>query len=265
MAHRRSRALAILVAVAAVCAGTADAGPQAERVRVNATVSFERDDGVFTNIRLAIKRNATTWRSGPLGLSYFSRPRVFVRDLDADGELDVRLDTYTGGAHCCFRTRFFRWLPARMSYARTFRNWGDAGYRAKNLDGRGPVELLSSDARFGYMFTAFAGSLFPIQIWDFDTGRLRDVTRLFPGQVELDAKGLWRTYLEHRRTDDVRGVLAAWVADQFLLGRGDEGWATLRRLGVRGVFGPRPDLAGWPQGGAYLRELRAFLVKLGYA
>ena len=128
----------------------------------------------------------------------------------------------------------------------TFRNWADAGYQAKNLDGRESVELLSSDARFGYVFTAFAASPFPIQIWELDAGRLRDVTRLFPGQVELDAKRLWRTYLEHRRRDDVRGVLAAWQADQYLLGREDAGWLELERALERG------DLVGpngfWPTG-----------------
>ena len=81
--------------------------------------------------------------------------------------------------------------------------------------------------------------------------------------MELDAKGLWRTYLEQRRTDDVRGVLAAWQADQYLLGREDKGWLELERALKRG------DLKGpdgvWPTGRRYLRALRAFLVKTGYA
>jgi hypothetical protein len=249
--------------MAALCAGVAGGATDVERVNVKANLSFARKSGEFTKIRLTIRRNATTWRSGPLGTSFFSRPRLYVRDLDADTEHEVRVDTYTGGAHCCFQTRFFRWLPVREVYAMTYRNWADAGYRAVNLDGLGSVELLSSDARFGYEFTAFAGSPFPIQIWEFDSGRLRDVTRLFPGQVDLDAKRLWRTYLEHRRNDDVRGVLAAWQADQYLLGREDTGWLELERALRRG------DLKGpngvWPTGRRYLRALRAFLVKTGYA
>ena len=115
------------------------------------------------------------------------------------------------------------------------------------------------------MFTAFAASAFPIQIWHFDHGRLIDVTRNYPAEIERDADQLWRLYQRFRSgRDDPRGVLAAWVADQYLLGRGDEGWATLASLARKREFGPRHDLAGWPQGGAYLRELRAFLVKLGY-
>ena len=263
MARRGSRALAVVLAVGAVCAGVAGEAAHAERLDVNATISFARKSGEFTKIRLAITRNGKTWRSGPLGTSFFSRPRLYVRDLDADGELEVRVDSYTGGAHCCFQTRFFRWLPERKAYGMTFRNWADAGYRAVNLDGRGAVELLSGDARFGYVFTAFAGSPFPIQIWEFDGGRLRDVTQLFPGQVELDAKRLWGTYLEHRRTDDVRGVLAAWQADQYLLEPRGRRLAGARASPRRAATSGGRTAPG-RRARRYLRALRAFLVKTGY-
>ena len=263
MAHRGSRALAALAVTAALGAGVAGGATHAERVSVNANLTFEKKSGEFKKIRLTIRRNAATWRSGPLGTSFFSRPRLTVRDLDADGEPEVRIDTYTGGAHCCFQTRFFRWLPERQAYAMTFRNWLDAGYRAVNLDRQGAIELLSGDARFGYRFTAFAASPFPVQIWELDAGRLRDVTRAFPAHVEQDAKQLWRLYQRERRDEDVRGVLAAWQADQYLLGREDAGWLELERALKR------DDLQGpngfWPTGRRYLQVLRAFLLKTGYA
>ena len=263
MANRRRTALALLLATGAVSAGVAGGAVHAERLSVKADLTFVKKSGEFTKIRLTIRRNTTTWRSRPLGTSFFSRPRLTVRDLDADGEPEVRVDTYTGGAHCCFQTRFFRWLPGRQAYGMTFRNWLDAGYRAVNLDRQGAIELLSSDARFGYVFTAFAASPFPVQIWEFDGGRLRDVTRAFPALVEQDAKQLWRLYQRERRDEDVRGVLAAWQADQYLLGREDAGWLELERALKRG------DLQGpngfWPTGRRYLQALRAFLVKTGYA
>ena len=136
--------------------------------------------GSSRKIRLTIRRNTTTWRSRPLGTSFFSRPRLTVRDLDADGEHEVRVDTYTGGAHCCFQTRFFRWLPGREEYGMTFRNWPRRRSHCA-CEPRPPGRHSScspSDARFGYRFTAFAASPFPVQIWEFDAGRLRDVTRL---------------------------------------------------------------------------------------
>jgi hypothetical protein len=61
----------------------------------------------------------------------------------------------------------------------------------------------------------------------------------------------------------VRGILAAWLADQYSLGRGRAGWRFLERAERRGELGRKPDL--WPVGKAYLRKLRAFLKTTGYA
>lgn len=267
MADRSRRGLTVAVlAVAgalALCAGGGAAPPA--KVTVRATVTFEKRGYEFEKIRLRIVRNGKVWRSGSLGSAFVTRPRVYVGDLDADAEPEVWLDTYTGGAHCCLDSRFYRWLPSRAAYASTKHAWRDVGYRRLRLDSDRRPELVSADARFAYAFTAFAASAFPIQIWHFERGRLIDVTRRFPARVERDADGLWRLYRRFSGpSDDPRGVLAAWVADQYLLGRGESGWATLEKLERRGAFGPRPDLAGWPQGKGYLRALRAFLARTGY-
>jgi hypothetical protein len=264
MADRGRRAL-ILVVAAAVIVGTATAS-RADLQRVRAEVTFRRVGSEYRALRVSITRGTWTWHSGNLGSTWYRRPTLRIRDLDADGEPEVLLGTYAGGAHCCWETRIFRYLPARRSYAETYHRWGNVSYRAINLDGRGKVELVSSDDRFAYVFTSFAGSFFPYQVWHFDRGRLRDVTRRFPGQIDADAWRLWSAYRENRNLrSDPRGVLAAWTADQYLLGRTNAAWATLRRLAAQGVFGPRADLAGWPQGGAYLSALKTYLRKLGYA
>ena len=61
----------------------------------------------------------------------------------------------------------------------------------------------------------------------------------------------------------MRGILAAWLADQYSLGRGRAGWRVLERAVRRGELGHKFD--GWPVGKAYLRKLRAFLRRTGYA
>jgi hypothetical protein len=261
MAHRRRRLLTAVAAVL-VAVGAASASPDF----VRADLTFTKVGPEFRRLELTIKRDGKAF-TRRLGTStYFSKPKVNVRDLDADREPEVWVDTYTGGAHCCDESRFFRYVPKRRDYAGLLRRWGNVGYRDKNVDGRGHVELVSEDDRFAYVFTSFAGSAFPLQIWHYDGGRLVDVTRSFPSLVKGDADQLWRLYRRFSSgRDDPRGVLAAWVADQYLLGRGAEAWTTMERLRERGAFGPRPDLSGWPQGKAYLRALRAYLVKLGYA
>ncbi len=263
----RSRHSLILAVVSAVALGFAAAPDRAgtQVTDVSAKVTFVKKGFEFRQLRLLITRNGKTWRSGPLGRTYFRPPTVRVRDLDRDGELDVLVDTFTGGAHCCLESRFFRYVPARDAYAGTFHDWGNGGYRLKNLDGQDGLELVSSDDRFAYAFTAYAASAFPVQIWRFEEGRFVDVTRDFPGQIERDSSALWRLYQQVRRERmDVRGVLAAWLADESLLGRADQGWATLESIRKQGVLGPRPDLKGWPQDRSYIRELRTFLRKFGY-
>lgn len=256
-----------VIAVLGIGSGFAAVGgaAQVQQLHVRAKVTFVKRDFEFRNVRLSITRNGKTWRSGPLGTTYFRPPTVRVRDLDRDGELDVVVDTSTGGAHCCLQSRFFRYLPDRGVYAGTFHDWGNGGYRLKNLDGQAGLELVSGDDRFAYAFTAYAASAFPVQIWRFETGLLVDVTRDFPGQIERDSNGLWRLYEQVRRQRmDVRGVLAAWLADQCLLGRAQQGWARVEAIRKRGVLGPQPDLKGWPQGRSYIRELRVFLRKFDY-
>jgi hypothetical protein len=264
MADRYRRALTSLALL--VVLGGAASGAAAPDVAVRARFTFDKKGAEYSNLRVVITRGAATWRSGPLGKTFFIAPKVTVRDLDADGEPEVVFDTYTGGAHCCLESRIFRYLPASGSYGRTFHSWADVGYRLLKADGDGRPEFVSADARFAYEFTAFAASFFPIQIWHFERGRVVDTTRLFPARIEADAAQLRKEYLRIRRQgQDVRGVLAAWQADLHLLGRAEEGWAEIERARKAGALGPRQDLSGWPQGTAYVKALRAYLVKLGYA
>ncbi|HEX5853090.1 MAG TPA: hypothetical protein VFY36_08355, partial [Solirubrobacteraceae bacterium] len=135
---------------------------------------------------------------------------MFVRDLNSDGEPEVLLDLYTAGAHCCYLSRFFFFDGQR--YRSLQHNFGDAGYRVKDFDGDGTPELVSADARFGYQFSSFASSLFPLQVWRYDGEELRDVTRTFPAQIRSDLRRAWRLYrnaLRHR-VYEPRGMIAAW-------------------------------------------------------
>lgn len=267
MARHRRRTTLILAAVTAALVATAPASGEADvTVPVRAHVTYTKHGPEYRNLRLSITRGGRAWRSGPLGTTYLLAPELMVRDLDADGEPEVWLDKYSGGAHCCLTSEFFRYRPGLQTYTRTAHGWGNIGYRPKNLDRRDAVELISADDRFAYVFTPFAASFFPLQVWQFDSGRLRDVTSDFPRQIELDAQQLLRTYSTDRNVRaDPRGVLAAWLADQYLLGREREGWLVLETAYRRGELGPKRSLAGWPQGRSYLTALRAYLKKLGYA
>src|SRR5437763_1421069 len=44
-------------------------------------------------------------------------PSVHVIDLDGDGEPEVLLDLYSGGAHCCWYEEVYSYVPATGGYA----------------------------------------------------------------------------------------------------------------------------------------------------
>jgi hypothetical protein len=194
---------------------------------------------------------------------YGSGKSIRIVDLDGDGELEVVFDMNTGGAHCCENTWIYRWDGA--TYTGTPRAWGDTGYTLRDLDGDGIPELRSYDDRFAYEFTSYAESWFPLQIFQYRSGRLSDVTRRFPRLVAVDAARALRFYRSHtHRAVDLRGVIAAYVADEYLLGRGSSGWKLVRSARRRGLVAGTGRGDPWPRGARYVRVLRRFLRHTGY-
>ena len=198
----------------------------------------------------------------PAGAGGGTAKSLQVADLDGDGEPEVLLDIFTGGAHCCVDTWIYRFNGT--SYTGTPVQWGDVGYTLKDLDGDGVPELRSFDDRFAYVFTAYAGTWFPPQIWQFRAGKLNNVTRNYPKLVRADAKRALRTYRRSRKNVDTRAVVAGYVADEYLLGHGAAGWklvrSALKHHRLNG-FG-RGD--AWPRNQRYVTALRKFLRKNGY-
>jgi hypothetical protein len=188
------------------------------------------------------------------------RKSVSVRDLDRDGEPEVVVEGYTGGAHCCLILYAYRWNGRR--YAARQLNGASAGYRWADLDGDRRPEWISADARFEARFTAYANSVSPIRILTYRNGAFVAVTRSFPDAIRRDERDAWAIYRRNRRDRDVRGALAAWAADKYLLGEGDEVWPALEEARRAGDI--RTD-AGRPAGPAFIRDLRRTLAAFGYA
>jgi subtilisin-like proprotein convertase family protein len=240
--------------------------------RTVAKLSYVEREAAFTSLRLQIVRGGTTVFDGPPkrlfpctcpgnGPVVGQRGGALrVRDLDGDGEPEVVLDSYSGAAHCCWYADVYRYLRRRRVYRPSVGFWGNASARLVDLGRDGRPEFETADDRFAYVFTSFAGSAFPIRIFRFDHGRFVDVTRRFPRLVRRDAARLFRSYLAQRRgpNADVGGILPAWLADQYLLGRGPAGWPVLRRAVRRG------ELQSWEKPKTYLRKVRFFLRRTGY-
>jgi hypothetical protein len=63
---------------------------------------------------------------------------------------------------------------------------------------------------------------------------------------------------------DVRGTVAAYVADQYLLGAGEKGWRLARRAVRRREIRKYGEFDSWPVGQRYLKRLHRFLKRKGY-
>jgi hypothetical protein len=233
---------------------------------------------VCKDFKLKITRNGVQLVSDSLTPSSFKeagiapgRPvgkSVLVTDLDRDGEREVVVDLYSGGAHCCFYSLIYGYRTPPAGYDRTYHPWGDAGYTLRDIGHNGIKELSSGDYRFAYAFSSFAESRFPVQIWHYagPGAKLKDVTRRFRRQVRRQARRLFRAVRGFRRQHlDIRGLLAAYQADNYNLGRkrAARGWRQLRALARKGRL-KRPRGGTGPSGKRYLKSLHRFLRRLHY-
>jgi hypothetical protein len=164
---------------------------------------------------------------------------------------------YSGGAHCCATYRVFD--PANRHEAQL-----DAGNTGATFVGGDKHALLeTSDDAFSYVFTAFAYSGHPIQLLRPATSRFVDVTAKHPARVRADARFWWQQF---QRADDGRGILAAWAADEELLGRDHHVVTTLDALvNDKRLARHAGDLQfDWPGGKRYVTKLLRFLERQGY-
>jgi streptogramin lyase len=240
---------------------------------------FNHDDW-FTDARVTIARGGNELFSEVVPSNAEGRPDygVFghagsfaVRDLDGDGEPEAMLELNWNGTHCCDWSRIYRYDASRNTYVAANHMWGNssAAPRLRDLDGEGRPEFVSQDDRFAYDFDGYAGSVRPIRIWSYDHGVFRDVTRRYPGEIKRDAGEIWRLYLKYRGKPgkSVRGILPAWAADEYMLGRGDIVDRALEEASQRGYLGCASAYAcfGEPRDAAgYIRALKRLLRKTGY-
>jgi len=192
-----------------------------------------------------------------------------VRDIDGDGEPEVMLELNWNGTHCCDWSRIYRYDASRNTYVPGNHFWGNgsAAPKLKDLDRDGRSEFLSQDDRFAYDFDGYAGSVRPIQIWAYDRGVFHDVTRSHPDQIRRDTAEIWRLYLKYRGKRSVRGILPAWAADQYMLGRGDVVDRVLDEARTRGYLDCTSAEAcvGEPRSAdGYIGAVKRLLRKTGY-
>lgn len=241
---------------------------------VSAEFMGESAEFCLENPQLAITRDGKTYDEGFFPVSiledgWFCRAAALeVSNLDRDADLEVRLDIYSGGAHCCFSSLIYDYEATGDRYRLTDHFWGNGGYQLQDLDGDGKPEFLSRDDSFAYAFASYAASRYPVQIWHYRDGEMINVTRQFSQRVYDDAYTHWLELQRLRRgevfeqpysqdSDYIyaayeRAILAAYLADKYLIDQAEDGWQRVRQVYQRS---DRDE---------FFNNLRQFLQETGY-
>jgi hypothetical protein len=252
---------------------------QASDGEMHATLSWEQTgDEAWRDLWLTVDRagvsihdepidipNCEEPACGPLSVAFTFRKRksLHVRDLDGDGEPEVVVGVRTSTGHCCTVAQVLRWDGA--AYRPVSHSFAIPGFELVDLDHDGRAEFRSADGRFAYAFTSFAGSWMPPQVWTFDSSGFRDVTRSYPRLARADARRTMRVY-QHSLHDrypgqSASGALAAWVADQRLVGHALHARNFLEREQRAGRLDALED---YSSSTAYLHDLQRKLHRWGY-
>ncbi|MEN3280136.1 MAG: hypothetical protein V7607_1276 [Solirubrobacteraceae bacterium] len=281
MRPRRSALAAVAAGLAlAILPGAAsadDAGSlTASAGAVQATLTWKAAKYGVADPRLTVLRaGATLFDASPVSASagcgegYCSflpsgkrKSALQVVDLNGDGEPEVLVDAYSGGAHCCALTEIASFNGTGYGVQEIY--WGNTGYELNDLDGDGRPELVGADDAFAGAFSSYAASFFPPRVVDYDpavSGALRDVTARFPALIRKNRSQALHALARARRAHyETLGVVAAYVADLYLLGDASHVRPYLRRARSRGdlrtITGKAPR--------SFDRQLLAFLKKQGY-
>ena len=273
--------LGVLVLLSALLLGVAPAAAEQKSIvtssgDVAATLDYEVNTGssagtTYSSEHLQISKMGASYYSAPLhssacqsecALEVGASGALTLADLEGNGQPDVILRLNSGGAHCCNILQVFSFDPGVMAFRKIERDFGDPSPKLVELGGIGQFAFLSGDDRFAYEFAPYAYSPLPLQIWQLHDGQFLDVTRNFPQQLAADASRQFRLFLFNRRLGLGLGCLAAWAADEDLLGHGRAVTALLARELRRHNLRSRESLS--PGGGAFVKKLESFLEKSGY-
>ncbi len=176
-------------------------------------------------------------------------------DLTGDGQPELIIQTYSGGAHCCFDIFVYQLQPAFRRILR-YAAGNAGGFEVRTLAGRRLLEL--GDDSFAYykdLCYACSPSRMPLAAC-YGNAKFTDCTRQFP-QLVRPFVAIYTTMLRDtmKVTDEsrlvfVRGSALGIYAAFALMGRETDGLAAVKRITAEpGVItwlaAQRPDVGKW--------------------
>ncbi len=178
-------------------------------------------------------------------------------DLDSDGNKELFITIFTGGAHCCFiyvaaRLENDTFIPLDTIIG------GHAEFDITDIDKDSIKEIKGLNTAYAYAFVSFVESHYPVRIFQFKKNKFVDVTHLFPQEVRKDmaeTKKLLEDFISevlagkeyacptdeddenwinHDSTlyysDKIKSYLAPILEDYYLLNQWDSGVAYVKSV-----------------------------------
>ncbi len=189
-------------------------------------------------------------------------PLVIGTDITGDGQPNLVVAEWTGGAHCCFLFHLFA-IGSQFRLLETI----DAGHSDRidfeNLDGDPALEFQVADWTFAYWRTSFADSPAPMVIMKYQGQRYRMALDLMrePGfsPDELDQLAARFKALPDWEFDPPPVQLWSTMLDLIYTGNMDQAWELLERAWPGGISGKEEFLTEFKtqlRTSPFWRELR---------
>lgn len=151
-------------------------------------------------------------------------------DLTGDGEKEIVIEDFTGGAHCCNKYLIFQYKSGALTQI-GFLDFGNGEIeKYEDMDEDGIVEIIGSDDRLAYFMTGFANTPMLPRIIHYENGKFVECVKKFPQVLRKRAdgyekelkkamkewvKGCYEPYI-HNVKGPALGVLALsiWLGDE---------------------------------------------------
>jgi len=152
-------------------------------------------------------------------------------DITGDGYPDLVLETYSGGAHCCFSSIVYELGPSLDRALQT--REGNCGGDFEDLDGDGVLEFITCDDIFAYVYCSFAGSPLVKVILAYQPGQgylpaSSRFAHLYADDIIRHTEQAKKTSVESYESPECQ--VLPLVLDYLYTGQPEKAWSELDRL-----------------------------------
>ncbi len=177
-----------------------------------------------------------------------------ILDLDNDKEPEVLVDILVNEDNNFknYYSVIYRYSPINKEYKALRQKWGLTPYQLETENLENPI-FIGYDQRFSQQYQSYIPEQLPLQIFQYQFGEWQNITQQFSERLEEHNQKLLQEINKRRRLkQDLKGVLAAYLAQQYLLDEPQAGWKLVEETYQN------------PDRNQFFTELRQWLKNTGY-